>query len=1134
MKLACIGLCLGSALASAQFPTGYYRQPSLRGDTIVFVSEGDLWRVSADKAKTSAVASRLTSHTGAETSPRLSPDGSRIAFVAEYEGPGEVYIMPTTGGTPRRLTFDGGARAGAVGWTNETPPRIIAATTRFSTLPSTQLALINPEAPGRELVSLAQAAEGAYDEAGTLYFTRLPPQGSQTKRYKGGTAQQLWSFSLGAAEAVHLTPDFVGSNTTPMWWRGRLYFLSDRDGTMEVWSMLPDGGDVRQETNHTQPGTELLDVKGASLDAGRIVYQLGADLWLHDLATATGTKLTISLDSDFGQTVERWVKKPMDFLTAAHISHDGERIVLTARGQVFVAPRQQGRLVEASRKDGVRYRAARFMPDGKSLITLSDESGEVELWTLPANGVGERAQLTGNSEILRWDTLPSPDGNWIAHHDKNQRLYLFDVRTKTDSRIDENPWENFADPVWSPDSRYLAYTVTADNQNPIIRIHDTKTGTKTDATTDRFASFSPSWSPDGKWLYFISERHLRSLVGSPWGLMAPEPYFDNKCKVYAVALTSGQRWPFLPDDELMPKKDGDKDSKQQDKKDTDKADPVKKEGDAQPGQDTPAAGAGTVGAGGEATSSKNGSKKKPDPIEIEFAGLAERLHEVPAPPGNYSGLFVTDKRLILFSSSNAADGKNNLVVYPIGNKDLELKTLVPDIRSYEPSGDGKWLLIRKGDAFHVIESSAGAPASLEKSAVPLTNWSFPLDPREEWRQMFTEAWRLERDYFYDRSMHGVDWKAMLARYLPLVDRVATRAELNDLIAQMVAELSALHIFVRGGDQPRGDTDIAPATLGAILTRDEAAGGYRVESVYETDPDEPDRRPPLARPGVNIAAGDVIEAINGRPALSAPDAESLLRNQAGKQVLLTVKPKGGGESRDVIVTPISPGADADLRYSQWQYTRRKIVEEQGRGEIGYVHLRAMGGENFTEFAKGFYPVFNRRGLILDARHNRGGNIDSWILSRLLRKAWFYWQPRIGNPTWNMQFAFRGHVVVLCNELTASDGEALAEGIRRLGIGTIIGTRTWGGEIWLSSSNYLVDGGIATAAEIGVYGPEGEWLIEGHGVDPDIVVDNLPHATFKGEDAQLDAAIRHLQEKIKNDPRDVNPAPRHPDKSFRPGR
>lgn len=394
--------------------------------------------------------------------------------------------------------------------------------------------------------------------------------------------------------------------------------------------------------------------------------------------------------------------------------------------------------------------------------------------------------------------------------------------------------------------------------------------------------------------------------------------------------------------------------------------------------------------------------------------------------------------------------------------------------------------------------------------------------------MFDEAWRLERDYFYDRAMHKVDWPAMKAKYRPLVDRVTTRAELNDILAQMIAELSALHMFVRGGDARSDPDTIDGATLGARIVRDVAAGGDRVAHVYRSDPDQPAELSPLARPDVAVKDGDLIEAVDGLPVLSAPSTSALLRNKAGRQVLLRVR-SGKEAPRDVVVTPIGLDRDADLRYDEWEYTRRLRVEERSGGKIGYVHLRAMGGDNIAEWYREFYPVFDRPGLIVDVRYNRGGNIESWILEKLTRKAWFFWQPRVGDPYSNMQYAFRGHAIALCNYRTASDGEAFAEGFRRLGVGKVLGTRTWGGEVWLSSSNFLVDKGIATAAENGVYGPEGAWLIEGHGVDPDVVVDNLPRATFDGSDAQLDAAIDALLKDIAADPRPVPKPPPYPDKS-----
>jgi len=1087
---------------------GYYRYPSLWNDVLVFTAEGDLWKVGA----TGGIAERLTTHPEEESRPAISPDGKTVAYSATYEGPGEVYTLPLDGGVPVRQTHDA-SRGAVVGWTPGGD--ILYATRRYSTLPNTQLARVNPKTGARTLLPLAQASDGAFAADGTtLFFTRLPFQGSHTRRYKGGTAQNLWKFTGAGTEAAPLTADYEGTSKTPMPWSGRVYFVSDRDGSMNIWSMDQNGKDLKQHTKHRE-----FDVQSPSLSNGRIAYQLGADIRLLDIASGADKVVPITLVSDFDQMRERWVKNAIEWISSAHLSPTGDRLVLTARGQVFVAPAQQGRIVEATRNKLVRHRNARFAPDGLSVFSLSDESDEVEYWRVPANGVGPSTQLTTGSTVLRWDGLPSPDGAFIAHHDKNQQLWLLDLAKKTQKQIAVSADGGFDDLAWSPDSKWLAYTAPAANLLTRIYLFEVASGRVVAVTTDRYDSSNPVWSPDGKWLYFLSDRNFESLVASPWGSRQPEPFFDRQTKIYHLALKRGERSPFQADDELQPaaKKETAGDAKPAETKPADAKLPAPKATDTKTADTKP--------ADARPADAKAAPPSVP-PIVVDTEGIEQRLLEVPVPAGNYSDLATDGKRLYFISRPTGRDGRPALKTLAIDNKKPEPETFTEDPRSYELSLDRKKILLRKANEFYVVDAAAKAPADLAKQAVPLRDWTFHLDPRAEWRQMFTEGWRLERDYFYDRGMHGLDWPAIRTKYAPLVDRVTDRAELSDILAQMVSELSAMHIFVRGGDMRPATDSVWPASLGASLVRDEKSGGYRVDHIITTDPDRPERRSPLTWPGLGVVEGDVIEMVNGVPALSTPDVSALLRGQAGKQVLLRVKPKTGGASRDVIVVPFSAQAEDDLRYDEWEYTRRVAVEHAGQNKIGYLHLRAMGGNNMAEWEREFYPVFNRDGLIIDVRHNNGGNIDSWILEKLLRKAWFYWKDRADNPTWNMQFAFRGHVVVLVNERTASDGEAFAEGFRRLGLGKVMGTRTWGGEIWLSSNNFLVDRGIATAAETGVYGPEGQWLIEGHGVDPDVVVDNLPNATFGGKDAQLEAAVKYLQDLIKTKPVPVPPPPPYP--------
>ena len=1108
-NLACVlltalfGLVVGLAASAQNKPKtrpGYYRFPAIHGNTVIFTAEGDLWTVDVKGGQ----ARRLTSDPGMEDDAAISPDGSMVAFSAEYEGPTDVYTMPIEGGLPQRRTWDGDAVV--AGWTPD--GRILVRTRRYSTLPDNKLVAIDPNG-NREILPLAQAASGSFTPDGkTLFFTRLQRQPSFTKRYKGGTAENIWSYTAGS-EAVELTADWTGTSNTPMFWDGRVYFLSDRDGVMNVYSMDAKGHDLKQHTHQHE-----FDVQSASISEGRIVYQCGADLWLLDLKSGQDSVIPITLVSDFDQLRDHWVNKPLEYLTGAHLSPDGSAAVFTARGEVFTLPPSSGRIVKVAGDSTVRFRDARYMPDGKSIVVISTKSGETEFWKYSANGIGKPEQWTNDAKVLRWDGIPSPDGRWLAHHNKDQQLWLYDTQTKQNKLIAQSMEGDFDDLSWSPDSQWLAFVESAANQYSQIKLLRVSSGEIQPITTDHYNSSSPTWSADGKWIYFLSDRMLKTVVNSPWGARQPEPYFDRSTKIYQLALTEGLRSPFEPADELHPESAKSDDHKEEHKVDERKSDERKTD---------------------QHKDEKQPETKKPAiTVNIDFNGLADRLSEVPAPPGNYSSLQAADKRLCWLSRDDNAPPKAALECLEIANKGDAPEAVMQDVRSYELSLDRKKTLVRKSEDFYVIDSGAKAsglsdPKVLAKAKIDMSHWTLMTNPREEFHEMFLDAWRLERDYFYDRKMNGVNWTEMRDRYMPLVDRVADREELNNVLAQMVGELSALHIFVHGGDTRKPSDHVDLASFGAILRRDEKAGGFVVQHIYLHDPDLPNEAPPFARQESLVHEGEVILSIDGEDCLQVQDERELLRGKAGHHVLLQVK-SPQGQTREVLVTPIPQNEDRNMRYKEWEYSRRQKVDADSHNAIGYVHLRAMSSGDIEQWAREYYPVFNRQGLIIDVRHNQGGNIDSWLLSKLLRKAWFYWQPRVGNPVWNMQYAFRGHIVVLCDQLTASDGEAFAEGFNRLGMGKVIGERTWGGEIWLSSSNFLADRGIATAAELGVYGPEGKWLIEGHGVDPDIVVDDLPHATFEGKDAQLDEAVRYLEQEIKQDPTPVPKNPPYPDKSF----
>jgi tricorn protease len=502
---------------------------------------------------------------------------------------------------------------------------------------------------------------------------------------------------------------------------------------------------------------------------------------------------------------------------------------------------------------------------------------------------------------------------------------------------------------------------------------------------------------------------------------------------------------------------------------------------------------------------------------IVFNGLAERLYEVPLAAGNYRNLQMDDKRLY-FLESDGGDGKATLKTLAIASNGPQPETFAGGVREFDLATDKKHLYYRTFAAngpgeMLVVEAGAKAPSDVSKARVKVDDWTFISNPRMEWKQMFNDAWRMHRDFLYDVKMRGVNWTGVHDKYAPLVERVTDRAELNDVLGMMISEVGSLHSQIAPGELRRSAPEGAPAGLGALLTR--TAEGYRVDHIYRSEPELPSERGPLAQAEVDVKEGDVITAVNGKPAAEARDIADLLLNQADKQVLLQVKGKAG--VRSVIVMPVNMARQASLRYSDWEQSRARQVEAASKGRIGYLHLRAMGGRDIASFARDFYANVNRDGLIIDVRRNNGGNIDSWIIEKLLRKAWAFWSSPGALPAPNMQNTFRGHLVVLVDEFTYSDGETFAAGIKALGLGPLVGKRTAGAGVWLSDNNRLSDNGMARAAENGQFNTaDGQWLIEGVGVTPDVEVDNLPHATYQGQDRQLEVALELLDRKLKEQP------------------
>ncbi|MCL6257630.1 S41 family peptidase [Aquiflexum sp. TKW24L] len=1063
----------------AQQARAYLMHPDINGNQLVFVAEGDIWKTTLSGGE----AVRLTTHPGDESFPKISPDGKWVAYAATYEGPTEVYLIPISGGLPKRMTYEPAASI-PTDW--KSPTELAYVTNQYSTLPRLNTVLLNIETGNKDILPLDMAAEGSFNESGdTFYFVRPTFHNNVTKRYEGGTARQVWKYTAGQAEAVKLTKDYKGEDHHPIHHGGRVYFISSRDGIQNVWSMDENASDLKQHSK--QPS---YDVREASLHSNNLVYRSGADLYHHDLASGQEKKLPISLTSDFDQLREYWIDNPASYVTHISLSNDGEKVALTARGRVFVFPSKQGRSLRLSQKDGVRYRDAVFSSDGKDIFAFSDESGEFEIHQYSGLGLDQGKQLTKDGNTLRFGLMPSPDGKKLAYHDLNNDLWIHDLTSGKKTKVTASDESIQGAKAWSPDSKWLAYGQAASNTFMQLFIFNSETGKRIPLTSDRTNSMNPQWSADGNWIYFLSDRNFESRIGSPWGTRQPEPFWEKQIKIYQVGLKKGLVSPFQPKNELKPVEE------------------------------------------------KKGNG--PVAVTIDEEGLMERVREVPVPAGNYKNLVVTDKALyyhrvgsgmgVYYGGGASNEDNPALMMTPI-DETAEQKVFADKVNSFVTSSNNKYAVLRVGSNHYVVELGTSPISDLSKSQLNLSGWKFSIDPREDWKQIYTDAWRMERDYFYDKNMHGVNWDAMYQKYLPLVDCVTTRRELSDVMGELIGELSVLHTSVGGGDLRSGDDQIQFGMLGGRFSKNEKLKGYNIDHIFLSDPDYPNEMSPLSHPDMNIAKGDVITHIDGVAVIESPDMMYLLRDKANKQVRIKILSSAGADKGDRIIIPMTASAESNLRYNEWEYSRRLMAEEKSDGDIGYVHLRAMTAGDISQWYRDFYPQFKKSGLVIDVRQNRGGNIDSFILEKLMREVFFYWKSRTGEPYYNMPYAFRGHLVLLVDEFTASDGEAFAEGFRRLDLGKSIGARTWGGEVWLSGVNTLTDNGVARAPMNGVYGEEGEWLIEGVGFIPDIEVINLPKATFDGGDAQLDAAIEHLKALIKSDPRPVPAPPTYPDKSFK---
>lgn len=1054
---------LHAADSAEQLNQGYYRAPHLVGNNLVFTAEGDIWLT--DLA--ASAPQRLTSSEAEEHTAKLSPNGDWVAFVANYEGAAEVYVMPTSGGTPKRISFEQ-SRVRLQSWT---PNGDILYSTDHVMGPANQWVLrkVNPQTLHTETIPLVDAIEGVTDSEGKqLFFTRFGLQATtdNARVYRGGAMGEIWRFTLdNNEEAVHLTAGHEGSVRKPMYWQNRVYFISDADGTPNIWSVPATGGSFTQHTHFSD-----WQVWDATLSNGTIVYQQGADLHALNLTNNQGSELKLTLTSDFRQRQERWLTKPLDFLTHVSFGGSNEQVVLTARSQIALAAKAPRRLVNIDTPNVSRSRNAIISHDGKWVYAINDQTGENEIWRFAADGSGDAKQLTNDGSTFRWNLYLSPNGKYIAHDDKDGNLWLLDLTNDKNTKVysGANGHSPISSLAWSADSKAVAFARTdlTGSRNQVV-LHSFADQRTEVLTSNKYESYSPSFSTDGNWLYFLSDRNFKATPSSPWGDRNMGPVFNKRTQLFAVALKQQACFSF-------------------------------------------AAPAEVTHCDNEVAKAERTAKRRAK--LIDWDGLAARLWQVPVEADNYYNLTAAESRLYVQARNN---GPATLYQIPFAKTDVNRDSFATNVTSYQLSNDGKRLFFRQSkptDMF-VVDAGASAPSDLSKSRIATNQWQLALNPQVEWQQMFNDAWLMHRDFLFDRNMRGVDWNAMHEQYAPLVARLTDRNELDDLFSQLLSELNVLHSQVRGGEYTKRDSRPTAASLAAAFSNH--ANGLEITHIYQTDPELPTSASPLAQAGVKASVGDVITHINGAPIKHLGDLTTALRGQVGKQVKVNLK--RGRSTWSTVVEPVSTSSDHRLRYDDWVYSNRAKVAKASDGNYGYIHIYAMGANDIASFARDFYDNVDKDGLIIDVRRNRGGNIDSWIIEKLLRRAWMFWQPRQGEGYTNMQQTFRGQFVVLTDQLTYSDGETFSAGVKTLGLGPLIGKRTTGAGVWLSGRNTLADRGLARVAETPQHAMDGTWVVEGYGVEPDIEVNNLPYATFNGSDAQLERGIAELQQRLELNPR-----------------
>lgn len=1066
----------GGAVAVAAPKRPLMRFPDVGGDRVVFVYGEDIWWVPAE----GGVATRLTIHDGEEEFPKFSPDGSMIAFTGEYDGNPDVYVMNADGGDITRVTYNPAADI-VVGW-HPTKHKILFSSTRRATNRYSRLYLISPDGTGLEELPLHEAAWGSYSpDGGSIAYNRLAREHRTWKRYHGGMAQDIYRYDFATKKDTKLT-DFEGTDRAPMWIDDTIYLSSDRDGTLNIYAYDVGSGNTTKITNHT-----TYDVRRPSAGDGRIVYELGGELWLLDTGTGTSSKIPVEIRADAAEARPYMAKVDHD-ITGIDCSPTGKRALVVARGEVFTVPGEHGPIRNLSHDSGSRERAAVWSPDGKHIAWISDMSGEYQIYLADPAGREEAVRLTdypdGYRHTLRW----SPDSRKIAFADQTLRCYYLDVASKKVTEVDRAEYENvdvsldvkpIYDFAWSPDSRYIAYSKMDENLVYGVYVYALDDGSVHRVDSGHFNDFGPVFSNDGKHLLFISNRRFDpTLDDFEW-----EMVYKKVAGIYALTLSADGEALFPPQN------------------DEEVADAKKDE--------------------------KNGQDKKeaatPE-VRIDFDGIAGRIEALPLPRGNYRHLAAGDG--VLYYLDKDEGDFNRFEFRNIGPMDLhrfsiedrEAKMVIEGVDDYALSADGKHVAYRQRHKVGIIEAKE---TDSKGNALDLDGLEMRIDPVAEWTQIFNEAWRMERDFYYEPGMNGLDWDAMKTKYGALMPYASCRQDVRYIIGELIGELSTSHTYVFGGDRRREAEGVNVGMLGVDWNVDEASRRYRFGKIFRVPEWTREVIPPLTRPGVHVEEGDYLLAVNGTDVTTERNIYSYFQGLAGEQVTILVndRPSKKGAT-EYTVEPLR--GEFTLRHLDWIEHNREVVDRESNGEIGYIYLPDTYLGSAREFPRDYLSQSRKRGLIVDGRFNGGGLDPDIFLRRLDQPVLGYWTRRYSHDQRIPQYATRAHMVCLTNRQAGSGGDMLPMEFQTRGMGPVIGTRTWGGLVGVSMWIPLIDGGGLSAPDYRIYNGKGEWVVENQGVQPDIVVDLDPAEMARGYDAQLMKGIEVLEQMIAREPR---PWPKH---------